>query len=608
MPALWPMVKDAEANMSNELRETTSQSGQTIVLVALLFAILLLFVGLAVDVGLAFVRSSEFSRAVDSATLAGVVDLDISLPDCTSDPMALSCPAHVRAQQFLASNGWPISQTTQFDGIASYTEFGIPQYTLTVTYPINTYLIRLLGINDFPVTHSASAVYYAHTDVFVPTSLDDGHIRKASQFVTGPNGCASTGDPIMPLSTMSGGSKIPNPNYEAFDSVYRYRVRVPSDYVADTIRVELFDPDSVNADESDGITITHSDVYVATGGNASSSESCTALGAPGRGQPCIFETGEGQSGAAFNPVWLVRVDEYFNSQCTPTDDANEGDTQLIYDLYTLDQNGTRQDLVRYTWNLTDTVSATDMKWVTPGVTTDVDVDPLPGYALNSFDIPFNLLPDAGLAPRYIYMDVFSLNGGSARNVWDVRAGPPPEFYEARGLTALVEDVNDRNLQLANFPGQYDVLGLTVSAIGRMPMDNHIVDEPVRFTLAPVGELRERGSAYMTLFDYEDQQNGITPPPDIAFDIDTDWAGSGLESSFIAKVNQLPAAGVQIAYCDGGSDCNNTWTEPNYVMSLPDPSEPGQAFGGGNIIAEYEPNGDAHTWWLSITAGRPFLTR
>jgi hypothetical protein len=169
---------------------------------------------------------------------------------------------------------------------------------------------------------------------------------------------------------------------------------------------------------------------------------------------------------------------------------------------------------------------------------------------------------------------------------------------------LAADVNDRNLQLSNNPGQYDTLGVTVAAVGRMPIDNHIVSEPVLFTLSPVGELRERGSAYLTLFDYDVG----APPPDIAFDIDTDWAGSGFETSFIGKVDQLPAAGVQIAYCDGSSDCDSEWTNPNYVMTLPDPSAPLQAFGGGNITAEYSPNGDAHTWWLSLTAGRPFLSR
>ncbi len=79
---------------------TGLESGQSIVLLALMFVILLLFVALAVDVGFAFVRSSQFSAAVDSAALAGVVDLDPS----TNDTAA----ADIRAEQFLAANGWSV--------------------------------------------------------------------------------------------------------------------------------------------------------------------------------------------------------------------------------------------------------------------------------------------------------------------------------------------------------------------------------------------------------------------------------------------------------------------------------------------------------------------
>lgn len=595
---------NAQANMEFEQPKPSDQSGQTIVLVALLFVILLLFVGLAVDVGFAFVRSSEFSRSVDSAALAGVVDLDLSLADCTADPMALTCPANIRAQQFLASNGWPISQTISFDSAWSYTDYGIPQYTITVTYPVQTYLIRLLGIGDFPVTHSASAVYYAQTDVYVPTSLDFGHIRKASPFIVGPNGCTNTGDPVVPFSASNGVGKVPNPDYEAFDGIYKYRVRVPADYITDTIRVELFDPDSVNLNENNSVTINHSEAYSVTSGIGSESKTCSATG---RGQPCILDTGEGQSGPSVNPVWLTRVDEYFTSSCAPTDAVTEGDTQTVFELYTLDSNGIRQDLARYTWHYTDTHSLTDLKWVTPGVTSGVGVDSAPGYPLSSFDVPFSSLPDNGQAPRYIYMDVYptEVNGGSARNVWDVRAGPPSDYYEARGLPALADDVNQRNLQFANRPGQYDTLGVTVAAIGRLPIDNHIVGESVSFTLAPVGELTTQAFAYMTLFDYENPTGG-PPPPDIYFGLDTDLAGS-FGTSFIGKVAEAaPNPGDQVVYCNGGADCNTYWTEPNFIMKLP--NDPNLGFGGGSITADYVPNGDAHTWWLSISAGRPFLSR
>jgi hypothetical protein len=218
-----------------------------------------------------------------------------------------------------------------------------------------------------------------------------------------------------------------------------------------------------------------------------------------------------------------------------------------------------------------------------------------------------MLPDNGVAPRYIYIDVKATNsnGGSGRNVWDVRAGPPSEYYESRGLPALASEVNTRNLQIADRPGQYDTRGVVVAAIGRMPIDNHIASEPVSFTLSPVGRLTTQAFAYMTLFDYENP-NGSSPPPDLSFDVDTDLGGT-FGTAFVGKINEpSPSTGDQVVYCNGGSDCNNAWTEPNFVMELP--NDPNLGFGGGNITVEYEPNGDAHTWWLSITAGRPFLVR
>ena len=70
------LMKPKEAPEYNDKNDSANESGQTLVLIALLFVVLLLFVGLAVDVGFGFVRSSQFSRAVDAAVLAGVIDLN----------------------------------------------------------------------------------------------------------------------------------------------------------------------------------------------------------------------------------------------------------------------------------------------------------------------------------------------------------------------------------------------------------------------------------------------------------------------------------------------------------------------------------------------------
>ncbi len=39
-----------------------------------------------------------------------------------------------------------------------------------------------------------------------------------------------------------------------------------------------------------------------------------------------------------------------------------------------------------------------------------------------------------------------------------------------------------------------------------------------------------------------------------------------------------------------------------------PGENTGYFGGNLILKDYAPSGDAHTWSLAITGGRPFLTK
>jgi Flp pilus assembly protein TadG len=64
-----------QANKQTE-KESQTEAGQSMVILALVLIGLLAFAGIAVDVGFAFVRSAQFAAAVDSATLAGVVDLN----------------------------------------------------------------------------------------------------------------------------------------------------------------------------------------------------------------------------------------------------------------------------------------------------------------------------------------------------------------------------------------------------------------------------------------------------------------------------------------------------------------------------------------------------
>jgi hypothetical protein len=560
-----------------------NEIGQSIVIVAGAFVVLLLFAGIALDVGLGFVRSSAFSRAVDSASMAGVIDLSDVQINASCDPVVIdhvNAPilAITRTRQFLGTNGWPI-EDDQLAASVSCTNLGLPQYTITVTYQVGTFFTRLIGINGFPVTHRASAAYYALTDILLPTNNDSGHLMIGSQFIIGQNGCTDSGDPVIPhYSYYNGVKKVENPDLVAYREKYRYRIQIPSNYdiVSDTINIELFDPDPVNLELDDTFSITHSTIMSMT----PSTKTCLA----GDGQACILETGETGIAKTINPLWFERVDENFGSDCSPLNTDPNGDTETVFELYYFDDSDNKVPIATYTPKSGEN-GQTDMQWVTPGE--DVGVD-----SGSSFNVSFSSLPDAGSDPRYVFLDVAS-TGGTSRNVWDIRAGPPSEYYVDLGFPALEKDVNLRNLQIANFPGVYSTKGVRVFAIGRMPIDHHIEGKEVTLKIAPIRQAVEKAAAYLSIFDYDNQ----VAPTAVTLTVDTDNSGA------FTKIYSINTDFL----CDGGNDCNNSWTIPHFIYNLPSDPDGIGFLVGGTIEATYFPDGDAHTWQLYTTAGRPFLT-
>ena len=177
-----PLMKDRMRILINKTKthsdavfhseQSLNESGQSIVIIAAAFIVLLLFAGIALDVGLGFVRSSTFSRAVDSSSMAGVIDLSDVQINSSCDPFVIDhvgAPilAITRTRQFLGTNGLPIVDDDQLAASISCTDLGLPQYTITVTYQVDTFFTRLVGFNGFPVTHRASAGYYALTDILL---------------------------------------------------------------------------------------------------------------------------------------------------------------------------------------------------------------------------------------------------------------------------------------------------------------------------------------------------------------------------------------------------------------------------------------------------------
>jgi hypothetical protein len=573
--------RDKETRQFASAPETVREAGQTMVILAFALIALLAFVGIAVDVGFAFVRSSQFSAAVDAAALAAAMDLD---PEADN----LDAP-NQRAEQFLATNGWPTDTMASMVSTRTLTIDGVPEYGLTVTWPLELFFLKIVGITEIPVTRSATAAYYAASEMYTASAFERGHIRKASQFIFGDQACTRAGDPVSPKrSTPS----EPNPNYSVTEGTYRYRILIPKNYTETThIDVELFDPDGTNATSNSAI-IVHSVAYGGDDPPATSPGSCSG----GPGERCVIDTGESLELEAHNPFWFVRVDEAWDADCNAAPGNNNAGVTTRYALSYLDATGQKQSLGVYT-ALPAHAPLTDMRWVTPGITPGVTTDH------GSFRVEVASIPPTPSGSRYLQLEVTA--EGLGKNVWDLRAGPAADHY----YPPLHPEVNQRNLQLANMPANYEEHGIRVFALGRMPVQHYYgtrggVPLSIDLPLAPINSRQAGGSIYATAFDFD-----LSPPPPqpvLAFWIDMVSRGDFYIRTEVVAGEPLPIPPPpqpRQVTCDYGMDCNNSWLMPQIAMGVPE-----NIFFGGTLFATYTPLGNGHTWYMSVTTGRPILTR
>ncbi|MCI0397757.1 MAG: pilus assembly protein TadG-related protein [Chloroflexi bacterium] len=559
------------------------EAGQSIVLVVLVFLALLAFVGIAVDVGFVFVRSSQFAAAVDSATLAGVVDLPPSFNPIT-DPQGTAA-ADLRAEQFLTANGWPTDTFDVFTSGRSLTGEGIPQYSLTITWPVETFFLRLLGFSDIPITRSATAAFFAQAEIYTASQYRRGVVSQASQFIFGQGACTKYGDPVSPRNSVAGGDNL-NLEFPITGGIYHYRIRVPSTYTqTNIVRVELLDPDSINNVTGSTVAFTHTLAYGGGGGSAN----CGA----GDGQMCFVETGESFFTGNQNPFWFWRLDENYDSSCNPLTSDPFGNTVTTFDLFYYNTSGNKVPLAKYVDN-NAYYNSTDMKWVSPGVTAGVPT------ASGSFEVDITPLPADALGARYIHLDVTAI--GNSKNGWDIWAGLPSGYYSF----TMPSDINVRNLALANSPAADATNGVRVYALGRISVQNFYNTLEVKLPLANINSRQAGGTIYATLFDYD---TGL-PSENITMTIDTlGWGDFRVPFNIVSTVPD-PNPPDWEANCDDPADpldnpldCDNWWLYPQYKVGIPT-----GIFVGGTLEANYTPYRDAHTWLINITAGRPFLTR
>lgn len=628
-----------------------SEKGQSIVLIALMMVAIIAFVGIAIDVGFIFARGSQLQSAIDSAALAGVVELSGWSPGGANNS-TFEANARTRSAQFLNANNMPVSVTASINITnnidVSTTPLGAVQYAVTVTWPVETFFLKVIGFREpINLTRSATAAIFSLADIYASRRVEDGVLSTSNQAIFGPNSCSHMGDPFSPLVTTWD---------RALDGpyTYTYRIYIPPDYGHDIVRVELFDPDSINTDVNN-VTIRRSET-AQNWQNELDEKTCGSDGGYSEQyQPCLVETDELDlvTGAPnleldqINPYWFVRIDETrrpSNSgpgvSCGQNGYRLENNTQTRYTLSYFaqtpgsspvkiplvsyfGQTGDQRDVDMY--GGTPGNHLTDMRWVSPGTAVPFSTRDDPGVAvpaiagtISSFevnlttDVP-NMVIDQNSGARYIYLDVQAMSG-SSENGFEVWAGPPTYVND------VPSEVNARNLHILDNPGSHSSQGVTVYGLGNLPMNSNfdnVVDVPIMY----VGPDMIGQPIRVSLFDTD---SGAAPPLVFYFDslaftpsttnplgydpAQTDWARS-------FHVNGQADPEGQTFVCVLGS-CNNQWAA--YTITVPgntancDYANPTMEdctpFFGGRLIARYKA-GSTDTYGLQIRLeGLPYLVK
>ena len=123
------------------------QKGSAMVLFSLLFAVLMGFVGIALDIGHLCVVKTKMQNAVDAAVCGG----GLKLPDTSQ--------ATILAQSLITSNGFnPNDAPITFTQDTVKNPGNLPEINCSLTNNVPTYFMGLFGFQSVSLTASAEAI------------------------------------------------------------------------------------------------------------------------------------------------------------------------------------------------------------------------------------------------------------------------------------------------------------------------------------------------------------------------------------------------------------------------------------------------------------------
>ncbi|MBX3056968.1 MAG: PKD domain-containing protein [Anaerolineae bacterium] len=460
-------------------------------------------------------------------------------------------------------------------------------------------------VNILPRTDRIPAMFGGGSQLYPQSTANLGLVKAASASVFGPSICTAYGDAYSPLNS---------PWAPGFYT-YQHLIHIPGDYPYDTVRIELFDPDSINADGGGPFTITRTQIAVSQGLSPTLTTNCVA-GEDQRKNPCKLDTGElglVLSGTLdfeqVNPLWLVRVDENRGTatpgQCgEPANYTPAFNTQTLYELYYWQRQAggavIRMNLASYTGQVGDGARdngshLTDLQWVSPGAAQSYDyagpgVPANPGsstgFEINLTSQTPGIMVDPVTGDRYLSLDITAISGAS-ENSFQIWAGPPTY------LSSVPGDANGRNLFLLNNPTAHNPHGVAVYAQGALVQNWNLTGHFAELPFAQFSPEAAGQTANISLFDSDE---GAEPP--ITFFADS-LARATWSLPF--AVDGQPDPDGQTRNCVPGA-CDHQWVTPPYQVALP------ENYPGGRLLVEY--NGGLHdttTWRRGTSWGQATIT-
>lgn len=126
------------------------EHGQAIVWAAVMLPLFLSVVGLAIDGGIVFDSQRELQNVADSAARAGAIQVDQNTYRASAGQVVVldQAGAEQAATQYLTSEGSGLTATVTTDS---------ERVVVSVSRPVSTSFLRLVGINTVQISAKATA-------------------------------------------------------------------------------------------------------------------------------------------------------------------------------------------------------------------------------------------------------------------------------------------------------------------------------------------------------------------------------------------------------------------------------------------------------------------